>query len=100
VNGQLESLKDLNIADPRYFINAFHWDKFALMKTPVDNIFNWNNQNKRPSRFRDIHANENAERYAVFYRWPLPQQTVRLSVNMNDLGYDAKNIFIDPQQNS
>jgi hypothetical protein len=58
VNKQLDPSNDLGgeATDPRYFVNAFNWDKFASVKTPVDNIFNWNNQNKRPSRFLDIHV--------------------------------------------
>lgn len=58
VNGQLDPSNDLHTepTKPQYFVNAFDWDKFASVKTPVDSIFNWNNQNKRPSRFRDIHA--------------------------------------------
>jgi hypothetical protein len=56
VNGQLNQSRDLNPSLPQYFVTAFDWDKFASVKTPVDSIFNWNNQNKRPSRFRNIRA--------------------------------------------
>jgi hypothetical protein len=55
VNGKLNQTSDLESggADPKFFVNAFDWGRFASVKTPVDEIFNWNNDNKRPSRFRD-----------------------------------------------
>jgi hypothetical protein len=69
---------DNNATNSQYFVTAFDWDKYASLETPVDSIFNWNKQNKRPSRFGNPCKGNNAEICAVFYRYPLPQQTVRL----------------------
>ncbi|OCK94764.1 uncharacterized protein K441DRAFT_677298 [Cenococcum geophilum 1.58] len=32
-----------------YFVNAFDWDKFASVKTPLDGIFDWSENKTRPN---------------------------------------------------
>lgn len=79
VKGQLDSSDGDAPAglsnDPR-FVVEFNWDDYNTVKSPVDSIFNWNDRNKRPSKYIDIDTDSNAKLYAVFYRYPEPEQTV------------------------
>jgi hypothetical protein len=40
-----------------YFVNAFDWDKFASVKTPLDDIFDWSENKTRPSKILPIRNN-------------------------------------------
>lgn len=40
-----------------YFVNAFDWDKFASVKTPLDGIFDWSENKTRPSKILPIRNN-------------------------------------------
>ncbi|KAE9980742.1 hypothetical protein EG328_012087 [Venturia inaequalis] len=71
IEGQLNN-SDLLIPDkdPQFVID-FDWEKYTTVKSPLDNIFNWNNSNnKRP----------------IFYRYPPANQTVR---TIGSLEYDS-----------
>jgi hypothetical protein len=50
VNGQLKS-SDLYGNKSQLFVNAFDWYKYASVKSPLDSIFNWDDENKRPSKW-------------------------------------------------
>jgi hypothetical protein len=54
MNGLLNYKNDtdapMGSKDPN-FVVKFNWTNYATIKTPVDSIFGWNDQNKRPSKF-------------------------------------------------
>jgi hypothetical protein len=70
VNGKLNSSSDFDAtagsADPS-FVVKFNWTNYDTVKSPVDSIFGWNDQNKRPSKFFGIYTHFRLLRYVQFF---------------------------------
>jgi hypothetical protein len=80
------TLNPLTDLPTQYTIN-FNWTNFANLKTPVDEVFEWNDNNPAPSKYTifKLFFSADVTHRIVFYKFPMDYNTVSIILVLQNI---------------